>query len=146
MCLCKWAIFALRAALSGLASAKSACLRQSLVRGGLGGGSDERGSEQRRAQPPSALNLPLCTPTRGPACPARRQGASRSSGSRDAEFEMQRLTAAMQPGRHAPRADGAALDPTQGFLLIHRWLCAPVSPAEHRNFVLARCKGCAGRA
>ena len=47
------------------------------------GGSDERGGgAATRTAAPLALNLPLCTHTRGPACPARRQGAWRSSGSR----------------------------------------------------------------
>ena len=46
---------------------------------------------------------------------------------------MQHLTAAMQRGRHAPRADGAALDPTQGFLLIHRWLQRAVRACQSRR-------------
>ena len=60
-------------------------------------------------------------------------GCLEQLGLHEAEFEMQHLTAAMQRGRHAPRADGAALDPTQGFLLIHRWLQRAVRACQSRR-------------
>jgi hypothetical protein len=48
-------------------------------------------------------------------CSARcvRPSGHREQPRSKAQFEMQRLTAAMQRARHAPRADGAALDTTQ---------------------------------